>query len=322
MFVNYGENLTFQIISQTEKDLAYLNSELPVSKEFCSSAPAFFVELGSYFEPERKNSFYLDNGHYRIDCKTLFHARSSLLIDDRYCIDFNGETLKLKIPRNKLSQRYLLLRIIYPLMRFYLLKKDILLLKASCTASNCSSTLYVGWSGAGKTTSVLNDLAVRKKYVSDTMSIITIDKGVKPVNNDIHVFWRNRKALNETIRRINLNKSEIQRSMYLKQLLHILTLKQKSLSTILNIPEEYIEKNETVLSKIFVVGPGGNIPHDNYTASELFNILYSINHYECNEFNRLLDILSYIGINVFENYWLDFSTKLRKLINSLIMEKQ
>jgi hypothetical protein len=109
--------------------------------------------------------------------------------------------------------------------------------------------------------------------------------------------------------------------MYLKQLLHTLTLRQKSLSTIIRIPDEHIEKNKTLLSKIFILNPSGKIFQSDDTYSRLFDILYSINHYECSEFNKLLDILTYIGVDIFDHCWHRFGAKLRKMIHSVVTEK-
>lgn len=319
MFFEIFDNICFEATSPDSGKLQYLCSEFPRNTQKTISDIAFQVELSNNIDLDKSN-YTLDNGRYHVSNKMVFRCRDSIFLDNRFCFDFNRSTPVLKIPHNIISQRYMLLRLIYPLIRFSLLKKNALLLKASCTSSDGDSTLYAGFSGAGKTMSVLKDLANGSKYVSDTMSVVTADRTVIPLNNCLHVFWRNRKLLQNTPDTLNINRTKVIKSLYLRQILCLLTLKKKALSTIVNIPDNRLERNKTRLSKIVILDDSNSSSQQSYFSSQLVNILYSINHAECLEFNRLLDVFSYIGINDFDNYWPDFRTMLTVLVNNFYMQ--
>lgn len=315
MFLEFYESLCFELVSEDERDTKYLGTEFPVHGETTASDVSFRVELVKHFD--EPHGTFIDNKKLCLYDSTLCRTRDSSLFNNQFCLNLESEIPLLKIPSNIISQRYMLLRMIYPLIRYFLLRKNALLVKASCTSYDKLSTMYIGWSGAGKTTSVLNDLRAGRKYISDTMSIITTCGTVMPLGNRLHVFWRNRNALLKFIGTLENGRAKVLGSLSLKQLLRLSTLNKKNLSTIVNIPKNKTETDKTQLSKIIVLNGNNSAEHRNYTKDHLVNILYSINHSECLEFNRLLDVLLFLGFDVFADYWETYRNKIGQLVDNI-----
>lgn len=315
MFLEFYDSLCFELVSENNRQLKYLCTEFPVYVKKTQSDVVFKVELNNNIKIP--NGTFIDNKKLCVGDSSIYRSRDSFLIDNKYCLSLEENIPLLKIPSNIITQRYMLLRLIYPFIRYYLLKKDALLLKASCTSHNDLSTMYVGWSGAGKTTAILNDLLSGRKYISDTMSIISTSGLVIPLCNKLHVFWRNRNTLLNFTNTFEGDKKRVLHSLYFKQLLYLLTLKKKNLSTIVNIPNRRIETKKTQLSRIQILNGCNFLDHSNYQNNQLVNIIYSINHSECSEFNKLLDVLLFIGVDIFADYWETFKNKIKELIDNI-----
>jgi hypothetical protein len=315
VFLEFYESLCFELVSDDKRDAGYLCTEFPVHGETTTSDVSFRVKLVKRFDEQRGT--FIDNRKLCLYNSTLYRTRDSCLFKNQFCLNLESEIPLLRIPGNIISQRYMLLRMIYPLIRYFLLRKNALLVKASCTSCDKLSTIYIGWSGAGKTTSVLNDLRAGRKYISDTMSIITTRGTVMPLGNRLHVFWRNRNALLKFIGTLENGRAKVLGSLFLKQLLRLSTLKRKNLSTIVDIPKNKTETDKTQLSKIIVLNGNNYIEHTNYAKDHLANIIYSINHHDCSEFNGLLDVLSFLGFDVFADYWETYRNKIGQLVDNI-----
>lgn len=299
MYFFLFDNFCFEVSSNKQKDFDYLKKEFPKFKKETNVNAVFTVKLSSKL-PHLANYESVDNDQYLINDNSIYRPRDMIIVNNSYFINLFEGKIELTIPKGILSQRYHLLRMIYPLLRFYAAKKQVILIKGSCTSFNGHAHLCIGLSGTGKTTFVLNNLKSGHKYISDTHSIISHSGIVHPLNNCLHIFARNYKYLKFSIPKYNSYSSETWDILF-RYLLFKIT--KKSLSKIITLPDTSIENKATELCDITILGYPNSSLLKRDKKKILANSILSINHSECFEFNRLLDIMQFIGMNKYQNYW-------------------
>lgn len=306
MFFYFYDQLCFEVIARKPKDLDYLRREFPDHRETAAlSSVCFRVEFSETLTPPA-TARPLGNGKYHIQGSRIFRQNLMRVAPTGYCLDFTGEKVSVHFLKHPFSQRLLLLRILYPLMRPFLLQKNALLLKGSCTADGDRAFFYTGTSGSGKTNSVLSDLAAGRRYVSDTLSIIDLEGKVFPLHNALHVFQRNEATLKKALPCLGENPGKILTALGFRKILRAITFQKYELSLLINIPDHRLANGKKLLAETVLLSPssGGTTP------PEPLQFFFDINHAECSEFNPLLEALREAGITAFSSYWSDFKEKL------------
>lgn len=306
MFFYFYDQLCFEVMARKRKDLDYLRLEFPDHRETAElSSVCFRVEFSDRLRaPSTARS--VGNGKYRVRGSRVFRQSLMKVVPTGYSLDFGGEKISVFFPKHLFSQRLLLLRLLYPLMRPFLLQKNALLLKGSCTADGDRAFFYTGDSGSGKTNAVLSDLAAGRQYVSDTLSIIDLEGRVFPLHNALHVFQRNKALLKKALPRLGEGAGKVLAALWLRKALRAMTFKKYELSLLVKIPPACLANGKKNLAEMALLSSSSGWK----THPDPLRFLFGVNEAECSEFNPLLEALREAGIMTFAGYWPDFREKL------------
>ena len=261
-----------------------------------------------------KNLLFFDKiflgmqGFFNNEKSTGMYPESILLGNSFKLQYFENHTI-LFLNQSVISFRWALLRIIYPIIQYYLNKNNYLLIKASCVSKENKAFMFSAPSGGGKTTFVLNMISEDYKYVSDTITFVNTNGWVYNSQNAIHVFNRNIDHLKIAKKYIKYYyKSYIE--LALKNLLYIITFRKYSLSVLINIKNNCRSKDEWISVKNYQF-LGNNYNNQIGLAKLIILIMKDENSF----FNDFLSSARKV-YNIYPNYWERFSNTVYNFTNS------
>jgi hypothetical protein len=308
--IYYGfDFLRISLVNPSYFCKSYFDSEF--TKYSSSSSVDLEIRfVDKVWPPLSDNFIWLDNKSICASNNFIFSNKSSFFIDDSFLIQKYDSRYVVSIRNSFLSSRLLLLRVIYPILRYILFKKDFLLLKGSSVLVEKNVDLYCGWSGSGKTEFVLNSLKNGAFYISDTLTLINASGFVCPVNNALHVFWRN--FMSTISLRCSLkNYWRTVFFMIIKKIFSLMLFGRYQLSTLLNLKESKIfNDNPTPVRFIYIDGVVLSNSNDIYTK------LLSINRSETLFFDRIIHASNYASNDFFVDYWPMFEDLLQKFLKT------
>jgi len=295
--------------------LSYFN------KEFSLGKPSDDIDLcvnlvECVVKPTSSNEFRLDNNRFSISQSYIYSSGTGLIIDNAFIIQKIDGAFVVTIKRSLFSLRLLLLRVVYPILRYILYDKGFLLVKASSMCINDKAVLYMGLSGSGKTEFVLKSLQHQSFYISDTMSLMGNDGLVFPLNNGLHVFWRNFKSISSIKNKVNFPHLTLF-SVFFKRIISLIFFGKLNLSTIVNLSDKYMYSGESLkLEKIYI---------DNLSVTSnkiLTKKIFLINYSESFFFNHVLTCSLYADNNFFTDYWAKFDSSLSNVLSALTLNNK